>query len=204
MRIIGGALGGRRFHGPPPGATRPTSDRVREAVASALEARDAIAGARVLDLYAGTGALALEALSRGAQRACCVERDRRVAAALEACARELGLAPRVEVVVAALAPKPASPLAARLRRAAGGVGFDLVFADPPYAEIDDVPPLLERLAALGVIAPDALVVLEHATRQPPRPPPGGATFFTPDAAYRYGDTTVLFLRRRSEPEASDP
>jgi 16S rRNA (guanine966-N2)-methyltransferase len=202
MRIIGGALGGRRLPAPPAGATRPTSDRVREAVASALESRGAIAGARVLDLYAGTGALAFEALSRGAARACCVERDRRAAAAIESSARMLGLGAQLELVNAALAREPASTLVSRLRRAAGEGGFSLVFVDPPYAEIDDVLPLLGRLATRGVIASDALVVLEHATRQPPRGVDDDA-FFTTDAAYRYGDTAVLFLRRRTDAEASD-
>jgi 16S rRNA (guanine966-N2)-methyltransferase len=203
MRIIGGALGGRRLPGPPGGATRPTSDRVREAVASALASRGAIDGARVLDLYAGTGALAFEALSRGAARACCVERDRRAAAAIEAAARTLELAAQVEVVTAALAREPASTLVSRLRRAAGDTGFDLVFADPPYAEIDEVLPLLSRLAARGVMGAEALIVIEHATRQPPQLADDDA-FFTPDAAYRYGDTAVLFLRRRTDAEASDP
>lgn len=198
MRIIGGALGGRRFRGPPPGATRPTSDRVREAVASALEARGAIEGASVLDLYAGTGALAFEALSRGAVRATCVERDRRVAASLEACATELGLRARVDLIVAAVGPRLAAPLASRLRRAAGAEGFGLVFVDAPYADVDDVPLLLARLAALRVLSADALVVLEHATKHPP----GNSTLFATDAAYRYGDTTVLFGRVTADAEAS--
>lgn len=197
MRIIGGALGGRRFRGPPPGATRPTSDRVREAIASALEARDALAGARVLDLYAGTGALAFEALSRGAVRATCVERDRRVAAALEACASELGLGARVELIVAPLGPRLAQPLESRLRRAAGAEGFGLVFVDAPYADIDDVPPLLTRLAELHVLSADALIVLEHATKTPPSALSTAApsTSFVTEAAYRYGDTTVRFLKQ---------
>ena len=205
MRIIGGALGGRRFRGPPPGATRPTADRVREAVASALGARDAIEGAHVLDLYAGTGALAFEALSRGALRATCVERERRVAASIAACATELGLRARVDVVVAALGPRLGAPLESRLKRAAGPDGFDLVFADPPYADVDEVPPLLLRLAALGVLAEGALLVLEHATKQPPTlpaPSPQQPRFFTTEATYRYGDTTVLFARVTTDAEVS--
>ena len=79
MRIVGGSLGGRRFSGPPGDATRPTSERVREAIASALDARGWIEGAVVLDLFAGTGALAFEALSRGADRAFLVERSRPLA-----------------------------------------------------------------------------------------------------------------------------
>lgn len=202
MRIIGGALGGRLFRGPPPSATRPTADRVREAIASALAARSAIDGARVLDLYAGTGAFAFEALSRGAERAVCVERDKRVAAAIETSALELDLRARVEVIVGALGvlPRGSSPLEQRLRRAAAAGAFDLVFADPPYADIDDVPPLLLRLATLGVIAPGALVVLEHATKQPPK----NATFLATEAAYRYGDTAVLFARITADIETPPP
>jgi len=202
MRIIGGALGGRLFRGPPPSATRPTADRVREAIASALMARSAIEGARVLDLYAGTGAFAFEALSRGAERAVCVEREKRVAAAIETSATELGLRARVEVIVGALGvlPRGSSPLEQRLRRAAGSDPFDLVFADPPYADIDDVPPLLQRLAALGVIARGALIVLEHATKQPPK----SATFLATEAAYRYGDTAVLFARVTADTETPPP
>lgn len=200
MRIIGGALGGRRFRGPPPGATRPTADRVREAVASALEARGVIEGARVLDLYAGTGALAFEALSRGALRATCVEQSRPVAVACGRCARELGLEERVEGLVATLGPRLSSRLEAVLVRAAGADGFDLVFVDPPYADVDDAPPLLVRLAALHVLSPDALIVLEHATRQPPVL----ATFLATCATYRYGDTTVLFTRVIVDAKASTP
>jgi len=202
MRIIGGALGGRLFRGPPPSATRPTADRVREAIASALMARSAIEGARVLDLYAGTGAFAFEALSRGAERAVCVEREKRVAAAIETSATELGLRARVEVIVGMLGvlPRGSSPLEQRLRRAAGSDPFDLVFADPPYADIDDVPPLLQRLLALGVIARGALIVLEHATKQPPK----SATFLATEAAYRYGDTAVLFARVTADTETPPP
>ena len=200
MRIIGGALGGRRFRGPPPGATRPTADRVREAVASALEARGAIAGARVLDLYAGTGAFAFEALSRGAEHACCVEQDKRVAASLDTSATELGLRSRIDVIVGALGARMAAPLESRLRRAAGTTGFDLVFVDPPYAAVDEVPALLLRLATSGVLSPDALVVLEHATKQPPT----ASTFLATEATYRYGDTAVLFARVTAGTEAIKP
>lgn len=190
MRIIGGALGGRRFRGPPPGATRPTADRVREAIASALEARGALSGARVLDLYAGTGALAFEALSRGARRATYVEQSRPVWVACGRCARELGLEKRVEGLVATLGPKLSSRLEALLVRAAGTDGFNLIFVDPPYADVDDAPPLLARLATLHVLSPEALIVLEHATKHPPTL----STFLATCATYRYGDTTVLFTR----------
>ncbi|MBP7683736.1 MAG: RsmD family RNA methyltransferase, partial [Deltaproteobacteria bacterium] len=98
MRIVGGTLGGRRFDGPPSDLTRPTSERVREALASALDARDAIRDVRVLDLFAGTGALAFEALSRGATDACLVERDPRVVKAAQQSIAALGLGERCVVV----------------------------------------------------------------------------------------------------------
>lgn len=139
----------------------------------------------MLDLYAGTGALAFEALSRGASRAVLVDRDRRAIAAARRAATELGLADRVRLITLDLGRDPARA-AERLAREAGGA-YDLVLADPPYAEVDRVPPLLEALAARGAVAPDALVALEHATRQPPAALHGLASI----ASYEYGDTAVL-------------
>ncbi|HQW72588.1 MAG TPA: RsmD family RNA methyltransferase, partial [Ornithinibacter sp.] len=89
-RIIAGTLGGRTLRTPPGSGTRPTSDRVREALFSALDARGAVAGARVLDLYAGSGALGLEAASRGAESVLLVESDRRAADVIAGNVRELG------------------------------------------------------------------------------------------------------------------
>jgi len=187
MRIVGGEPGGRRFAGPSGKGTRPTSERVREALASALEARDLVRGARVLDLYAGTGALAFEALSRGAARAILVDVDRRLVRDLEKSARELGLSDRARSVALDLGGTPGT-VAERLARLADG--FDLVFADPPYADVDRVPPLLGALAELGLITQDTVIVLEHATKQPPRSLGGLASF----ADYQYGDTSVLLAR----------
>ena len=90
-RVIAGTAGGRTLRTPPGSGTRPTSDRVREAVFSALDARDAVRGSRVLDLYAGSGALGLEAASRGAARVVLVESDRRAADVIAGNARDLGL-----------------------------------------------------------------------------------------------------------------
>jgi 16S rRNA (guanine966-N2)-methyltransferase len=98
MRIVGGTLGGRRIAPPSGNLTRPTSERVREALASALEARDAIADARVLDLYAGTGALGFEMLSRGAAKLVCVERDARMAEHIRRGAQSLDVSGQVEVL----------------------------------------------------------------------------------------------------------
>lgn len=150
-RIIAGELGGRRIRVPARG-TRPTSDRAREALFSRLQHTGALSAARVLDLYAGSGALGLEALSRGADEAVMVESGRPAAAICRANAQELGVAGRVQVIT--------SPVLRYLARTPDS-GFDLVLADPPYemAQISDV------LAALtGWLRPGALVVLERPVR----------------------------------------
>lgn len=189
MRIVGGELGGRRFDGPPSDLTRPTSERVREALASALDARDAVRGARVLDLFAGTGALAFEALSRGAEHATLVERDPRVVKAAVHSAKALGLDQRTVVLRADLgAALPTLERSCFPKLSARGP-FTLVFADPPYADIAVVPPLLDALVERGLIAPDALVVLEHRHAQPPGP----CARLASQTVYRYGDTGVRLL-----------
>jgi len=184
MRIVGGALGGRRFEGPPGDKTRPTSERVREALASALASRSRLEGARVLDLYAGTGALAFEALSRGAASAVLVERDKLVAKALGKSIETLGLASRARV---ALLDLHLASVTSRLK-ALGP--FDLVFADPPYAEIDAASVLLGQLVANAVLADDAFVVVEYARKHPPKSIPSLASV----ADYEYGDTSISFFR----------
>ena len=108
MRIIGGRLSGRRFGALSGRGTRPTSDRVREALASALQARDAFDGACVLDLFAGTGALSFEALSRGASHAVLVDRDSRTVRQITQSAKELGLGEKVHAVRLDLLSDPAS------------------------------------------------------------------------------------------------
>ena len=181
MRIVGGRLSGRRFSGPPGDRTRPTAERTREGIASALEARGWIDGAVVLDLWAGTGALAFEALSRGAARATLVEGDRRVARAIERSARELGLSERAAVIVADLDRPPDRWIASLAEPA------DLVFCDPPYAQVARISPVLSALVEAGKLRPGAAVVVEHAKKAPPALPLG----FGAVAAYRYGDTAVL-------------
>src|SRR5262245_24860031 len=166
MRIVGGALGGRRLRPPPGTEVRPTSDRTREAMASALEARGALVGARVLDLFAGTGALGFEALSRGADFCTFVDSSAKVIMTLESNAADLELTEKVRVLRVDLktAPRQAG---SRVLDAAHGDPFTLVFADPPYAEIELVGPLLELLVQNGAIASHAIVVVEHAARRPP-------------------------------------
>ncbi|MCA9577610.1 MAG: RsmD family RNA methyltransferase [Polyangiales bacterium] len=189
MRIVGGTLGGRRFDGPPSDLTRPTAERVREALASALDARDALRGARVLDLYTGTGALAFEALSRGAEHAVLIDHNPRVVKAALHSAKSLDLAQRVRVLRADLGAPPATrerSLYAALRPYAP---FSLVFADPPYDDVAVVPPLLDDMVEQALIDPSAVVVLEHRHALPP---PACARL-APLAVYRYGDTGVRLL-----------
>ena len=156
MRVIAGELGGRRLQAPRGRATRPTSDRVREALFSML---GDVAGARVLDLFAGSGALGIEALSRGAAEAVFVERDARALRALRANLGALGLAaPRAQVrrrdALAALR-------SARRRKET----YDLVFIDPPYSQARDWGP--ELSAALPpLLGPAARVVVESDRRAP--------------------------------------
>lgn len=152
MRIVAGTARGRRLIAPRGLATRPTGDKVRAAVMDLLG--QFFEGGRVLDLYAGSGAMALEALSRGCQRATCVESDRAAAEALVRNASACGLAGRVEV-----RREPVEAALRRLPRAA----FDLVFLDPPYAEGPD-----RTLAALEpLLARGAVAVAEHDRRRPP-------------------------------------
>src|SRR5580692_6775643 len=141
MRVIAGRLGGRRLTAPRGMATRPTSDRVREALFSAL---GPLGGAAVLDLYAGTGALGIEALSRGAARATFVESARPALAALRDNLAALGLEGAARVL--------AMPVERAVTRLGGA--FDLVLADPPYAETAHVPRVIEALAKAGALAPD--------------------------------------------------
>jgi 16S rRNA (guanine(966)-N(2))-methyltransferase RsmD len=177
MRVIAGRFRGRRLKAPHGRGVRPTSDRVREAVFGILG--EAVEGARVLDLYAGTGALALEALSRGAVSATCVERDPAALALLEANVAGLGLEGQVRIVRAD---------ATGFARGAEEE-WELVFCDPPYAEeLDDVG----RHVVAGAVWTRACV-LEHAARTEPPPAPAGARADT----RRYGDTAVtLYWRDR--------
>ena len=150
MRVVAGEFKGRRLSAPRGMLTRPTADRVREALFSML---GDVAGASVLDLYAGSGALGIEALSRGAAGAVFVERDTRAAAAIERNLASLGIE----------APIARQDVLRFLARAEGA--FDLVFCDPPYDSASRLAgPLAERLPAL--IAEDARIVTESDKRNP--------------------------------------
>lgn len=178
MRVIAGRAKGHPLRAPEGRRTRPTADRVKEALFSSLQPR--LPGARVLDLYAGSGALAIEALSRGADAAVLVERNRRALEALRDNLAVCGLADGAGVV--------ADDVTAVLRRGPEPLGgpFDLVVADPPY-DIDD-PELATVLELLpGVVAAGARITLE-TDRQ--RSEPDWPAPLTPGRPRRYGDTAL--------------
>ncbi|MEP7090857.1 MAG: 16S rRNA (guanine(966)-N(2))-methyltransferase RsmD [Nocardioidaceae bacterium] len=180
-RIIGGDAGGRRLKAPAGDRTRPTSDRVREALFSALDsALGSLHGLRFLDVYAGSGAVGLEARSRGAGVVTLVEHDRRTAEVIRANVRTLGFA-QVEVVVSdvsrALAQPPRAP-------------YDVVFLDPPYAvPVEEVADVLRALHAHGWLSHEAVVVVERSSRGAGLTWPEG---FTADRTRRYGETLLWY------------
>ncbi len=176
-RIIGGAAGGRRLVTPAGRSTRPTSDRVREGLFSALGGD--LSGRSFLDLFAGSGAVGLEAASRGASAVVLVERDPKAVYSARENVAALGFSGvvvRADDVLRFL-HEPATP-------------FDVVYVDPPYA--DSADGVLELLAGGGWLAPDGLVVVERDSRgAPPAWPPG----IVADRDRRYGDSTLWYGRR---------
>jgi 16S rRNA (guanine966-N2)-methyltransferase len=181
-RIVAGELRGRRLTAPPGARTRPTSDRVREALFNTLESMTSLAGSRFADLYAGSGAVGLEAYSRGAGHVLLVESDPRAARAVRANIAALAADVRLvtHTVESVLAAGP------------DGDPYDIVFADPPYtlppARIDAVL----RAVAGGWLAPGAVVVIERSRRSPPL---SWMEPVTAVAARRYGETSLWYGRR---------
>lgn len=180
-RIVAGFAGSLPLKVPKTG-TRPTSDRVREAIFSALDARDAISGLRVLDLYAGSGALGLEAASRGARVVTLVEKNPQAAALCRTNAAALGKA----------APKKGAPQITVTGQSVQSfldstdAGFDLVFIDPPY-ELSEVE-LAQNLASLApLLHEEAVVMVERSSRSPEPSWPDGLVC---DRRKDYGDTTL--------------
>ena len=172
MRVVAGRYRGRRLVAPPGTATRPTSDRVREALFSVLG--PSVQGARVLDLYAGSGALGIEALSRGAASAVFVDRSPRAVAAIRANLEALGIEAEVRRREAAAALRAAS---------ARTDAYDLVFLDPPYRRAAELGRELSE-ALPAVLAPGARVVSESDRREP-------LELALPLAdERRYGDTVI--------------
>jgi 16S rRNA (guanine966-N2)-methyltransferase len=179
IRVIGGSAGGRALKGPPRSGLRPTSERVREAVFEMLAARDADL-TKVLDLYSGTGAMGIEALSRGAQRCDFVEADARTAEIIRENLRLTGLDQRGWVL--------ALPVARALARLEGP--YTLVVADPPY-EYDRAERELAELVERGLLAEEGILVVEHSKRHTwPEALAGRELLLT----RRYGDTCVTMYR----------
>ena len=177
-RVVAGDLGGRRLTVPAGRGTRPTSERVREGLFSTLVAmRGSLAGTAFLDLYAGSGAVGIEAASRGAARVTCVERDPRALAVLRS--NVAALAPDVVEVTA-------TPVE-RLLRSPASQPWDVVFLDPPYS--DPVKEVLTLLATEDWLAPSAVLVVERSARDAEPEWPDGVES---DRSRRYGDTVLRY------------
>jgi len=178
MRIIAGSLKGRRLHTPTWEGLRPTSDKLRETLFNILAAR--VDGARVLDGYAGTGAVGIEALSRGATHVTFVDDDPRAVALIERNLKSCGVVDRYTIIRGRFRGKAAS-------FAPGS--FDLIVLDPPYDEDD----LVDAVAASGsVLAAGGLLVLEHARR---RPAPDSVAPLSRTRGVISGDSALAFYER---------
>lgn len=187
MRIIAGRLKGRRLKPPQAAGVRPTSDRVKEALFSILG--DRTVGARFLDLCAGTGAIGIEALSRGAQSATFIEPDRASLRVLRANLEECGTAGGATVV-----PSTAEAFLRRAPRT--GAAYDIIFADPPYHE-NSGSALLRSLDRAGIMTRDSTVILEHFSKATI---PSEVGCLRRARQYRYGDTTLSVFTVRDQGE----
>jgi 16S rRNA (guanine966-N2)-methyltransferase len=183
VRVIAGVWKGRRIAAPPGRDTRPTADRVREAIFSAVySAMGTIGGAVVADLYAGSGALGIEALSRGAESCVFVDIDRRAVSVIQRNLDDVGAAPGLARVIQADVGRIAA-LPEGARR------VSLLLADPPYRiDAAEFSQVLEALARRGALEEGALVVYEHSASGVALWPPG----FSAGPTRRYGDTAVSF------------
>ena len=184
-RVIAGQARGRRLQVPSGRTTRPTGDRVREAMfAAAGSILGSFAGTRVLDLYAGSGAAGLEALSRGAAHALLVESDARAAQLIRANIAAVGLDG------AELVRDRVERLLLSRRFPAGKEQYDVVFADPPYALTgEEMTSVLATAGTRGWLAPGALVIVERASRSEPLRWPDG---FSPLRLRKYGEATLWY------------
>jgi 16S rRNA (guanine966-N2)-methyltransferase len=183
-RIVAGRLGGRRLAAPSGAQTRPTSDRVREALFSALESLTDLDRARFADLYAGSGAVGLEAYSRGAEHVLLVESDQKAARVARGNIAAVDAAPAVRLAV--------GPVSRVLAERPDERPYDIVFADPPYAVPDkEITAMLAALVDGGWLAADAVVVVERSSRSDEPEWPRGVT---PVRTRRYGETTLWYGR----------
>ena len=192
-RVIAGAAGGRRLATAAGRTTRPTSDRTREGLFATVEAvRGGLAGAAVLDLYAGSGAVGLEALSRGAADVLLIESDARAAQVIRHNIAVVGL-PGARLVT--------DRVERALRRGPDGPPRDFAFADPPYAVTDDeLGQVLAGLLDQCWLAPGALVALERSTRSGPPTWPQG---YELDRSRRYGEATLWYGLAAGAPTCCD-
>jgi 16S rRNA (guanine(966)-N(2))-methyltransferase RsmD len=189
MRVIAGSHRGRRLTGPRGISLRPTSDKVREALFSILGSR--IPGCRFLDLYAGTGAVGIEALSRGASLVTFVESDPKAVQIMRKNLTACGMLEQADVCLRS------TESFFRDRRSWNGP-YDVVFGDPPYADQKAVQVVLQSWA-LGIATTDAVMVIEQAARVQP---PAGADRVRLMRRYEYGDTSLLVYAQVPEKSAS--
>ena len=192
MRVIAGRFKGLALPAARTG-TRPTTDRTKEAIFSSLDARGVLDGTRVLDLYAGTGALGIEALSRGGRELVAVEMAGPVASALtgtfSAMRRSRAWAPDM----AARVVRGKAETFVTGYRGGDAAGFDLIFIDPPYAlSTEECDALLAGIVSHGVATDDALIVVERSTRSAPVAAPDG---WSVTQSRAYGETSVSYIER---------
>ena len=191
MRIIAGALRGRTYKAEQNAAVRPISGRIKKSLFDIL--KGALPGAKVLDVFAGTGAVGIEALSRGAEAVVFVEMDRRIADQLTATLSKMGLAAQTKVLQGnALGDLSWLPYRGGIER------FDIVFMGPPYKDENKRPlaystPALSRVAEAGLLAPGGLLISQHQVREDVQAPAG----FERTRRQKYGDTFVDFFKKAS-------
>lgn len=186
MRIIGGEARGRRLRSLRGHRVRPTSGRVREALFDILAAR--VVGSRFLDLFAGVGAVGLEALSRGAAQVVMVEQSERAGQVIRHNVEALGAQGRTRLL-------RGSAAAVVRGLAASGAKFDIIFMDPPYRDRRGLERTLEEVArAGGILAPHGVVVVEHEARTGP---PAATGVLAAERSHRFGDAVLTFFSPHS-------
>ncbi len=192
LRVVAGRFGGRLLRGPAHRGLRPTGEMVRKALFDTIGA--GVADAVVLDLYAGTGALGIEALSRGAAKVTFVERDARALALIRANLAALGIRPGEAEILGTTVAR------ALERLAAAGKRFDLILADPPYGS-GEMDQTLAMLSTGGFLTGKGLLILEHGSAAPPPEPPAGLRL---RERRRYGDTTLSFFAVSGQDPGGEP
>jgi 16S rRNA (guanine966-N2)-methyltransferase len=179
MRIIAGNLRGQRLYAPKGRKTRPTSDRVREAIFNIL---GEISEIKVLDLFAGSGALSLEALSRGAQKAVLVDNSSEAKDIILKNAANLHLTEKIKLINL--------PVERGIKKLAGTESFDIIFADPPYSiEVDQAENLIYKIRDLSLLSKEGIIIFEISSKKDLKKMP-----FKIINEKKYGDTKVYFLK----------